>query len=311
MAITLPVAIGVGTRMNLRDLRYLVALADTRHFGKAAERCFVSQPTLSAQSKKLEEYLGVQLLERQPRKVTLTETGAKIVAVARRVLQHSDEIIALARNEHDPLAGKLKLALIPTIGPYLLPLVARRLRKQLPRLQLMLYEYQTQPLLEKLRSGEIDVGLVALPVPDDGLETRALYEEAFTVALPSNHPLAKKTSVKLDDLNGQSLLLLEDGHCLRDQALEVCSRVEVKESEEYRATSLETLWQMVAAGLGVTLLPELATQGPFGSGNALAVRPFSRPVPSRTVGAAWRKSTTRTEALTAVCDVITAVIQER
>jgi LysR family hydrogen peroxide-inducible transcriptional activator len=297
--------------MNLRDLRYLVALADTRHFGKAAERCFVSQPTLSAQIKKLEEYLGVQLLERQPRKVTLTETGIKIVAAARRVLQHSDEIIALARNEHDPLAGKLKLALIPTIGPYLLPLIARRLRKQLPRLQLHLYEYQTQPLLEKLRSGEIDLGILALPVGGEGLETRILYEEPFTLAVPSAHPLAKKSSIKPDDLGGETLLLLEDGHCLRDQALDVCSRVEVKESEDYRGTSLETLRQMVAAGMGVTLLPELATHGPFGSGSALAVRPFARPVPSRTVGAAWRKSTTRTEALEALCDVISTVTKER
>jgi LysR family hydrogen peroxide-inducible transcriptional activator len=297
--------------MNLRDLRYLVALADTRHFGKAAERCFVSQPTLSAQVKKLEEYLGVQLLERQPRKVTLTDTGAKIVAAARRVLQHSDEIIALARNEHDPLAGKLKLALIPTIGPYLLPLVARRLRKQLPRLQLHLYEYQTQQLLEKLRSGEIDLGILALPVGGDGLETRALYDEPFTVAVPSTHHLAKKSSVKLDDLSGETLLLLEDGHCLRDQALEVCSRVDVKENEDYRATSLETLRQMVAAGLGITLLPELATHGPFGSGSAVAVRPFARPVPSRTVGTVWRKSSTRSEALQAVGDIITAVTKER
>jgi LysR family transcriptional regulator, hydrogen peroxide-inducible genes activator len=296
--------------MNLRDLRYLVALADTRHFGKAAERCFVSQPTLSAQIKKLEEYLGVQLLERQPRKVTLTDTGAKIVAAARQVLQHSDAIIALARNEHDPLSGKLKVALIPTIGPYLLPLVARRLRKQLPRLQLLLYEYQTQPLLEKLRSGEIDLAILALPAGGDGLESRALYDEAFTLAVPSTHPLAKKSSVKLDDVSGETLLLLEDGHCLRDQALEVCSRLDVKEDEDYRATSLETLRQMVAAGLGITLLPELATHGPFGSGSALVVRPFARPVPSRTVGAAWRKSSTRTEALHAVCDIISAVTKE-
>ena len=296
--------------MNLRDLRYLVALADTRHFGKAAERCFVSQPTLSAQIKKLEEYLGVQLLERQPRKVTLTETGAKIVAVARRVLQHSDEIIALARNEHDPLAGKLKLALIPTIGPYLLPLVARRLRKRLPRLQLMLYEYQTTPLLERLRSGEIDLGVLALPVTGDGLDTRELYEEPFVLALPGNHALARKASVKLDDLNGESVLLLEDGHCLRDQALEVCNRIDVKENEDYRATSLETLRQMVGAGLGITLLPELATTGPFGSGSGVAVRSFVR-APSRIVGAVWRKSTTRTEALEAVCEVISSVIKER
>jgi LysR family transcriptional regulator, hydrogen peroxide-inducible genes activator len=290
--------------MNLRDLRYFVALADTRHFGKAAERSFVSQPTLSAQIKKLETYLGVQLIERQPRKVTLTEMGARILPLARSILQESDEIVSLARNEHDPLSGKLKVALIPTIGPYLLPLVARKLRKQLPLLKVMLYEYQTQPLLEKLRAGDIDLGILALPVPLDGLEARPLYDEDFTLAVPSNSPLAKRSNVKIDDLSGETLLLLEDGHCLRDQALDVCSRIDVKESEDYRATSLETLRQMVAAGLGITLLPKLATRGPFGSGQGLTVKEFSRPVPSRSIGAVWRKSTARTDAIKAVCDAI-------
>src|ERR1044072_1799762 len=176
--------------MNLRDLRYFVALADTKHFGKAAERSFVSQPTLSAQLKKLENYLGVQLIERQPRRVALTETGAKILPLARSILQESDEIISLARNEHDPLSEKLKLGLIPTIGPYLLPVVTRRLRKQLPRLKLMLYEHQTQQLLEKLRAGDIDLGILALPAPLDGLEARALYDENFTLAVPNPSPLA-------------------------------------------------------------------------------------------------------------------------
>ena len=198
--------------MNLRDLRYFVALADTRHFGKAAERSFVSQPTLSAQIKKLETYLGVQLIERQPRKVTLTETGAKILPLARRIVQESDEIVSTARNEHDPLSGKLKVGLIPTIGPYLLPLLARKLRKRLPRLKLMLYEYQTQPLLDKLRAGDIDLGILALPVPLDGLEARPLYLESFTLAVPTDSPLAKRANIKLDDLNGETLLLLEDGH---------------------------------------------------------------------------------------------------
>ncbi len=290
--------------MNLRDLRYFVALSETRHFGKAAERSFVSQPTLSAQIKKLETYLGVQLIERQPRKVTLTETGAKILPLARRVLQESDEIVSLARNEHDPLSGKLKVGLIPTIGPYLLPLVARKLRKQLPRLKLMLYEYQTQPLLEKLRAGDIDLGILALPVPLDGLDVRALYDEDFTLAVPTASALAKKSNVKVDDLTGETLLLLEDGHCLRDQALDVCSRIDVKESEDYRATSLETLRQMVAAGLGITLLPQLATRGPFGSGQGLVVKAFAKPVPSRSVGAVWRKSTARTAAIKAVCDTL-------
>jgi LysR family hydrogen peroxide-inducible transcriptional activator len=296
--------------MNLRDLRYFVALAETRHFGKAAERSFVSQPTLSAQIKKLENYLGVQLIERQPRQVTLTETGLKILPLARSIIAESDEIVSIARNEHDPLSGKLKVALIPTLGPYLLPLVTRKLRKQLPRLKLMLYEHQTQPLLERLRGGEIDLGILALPVPLDGLEARKLFDEEFTLAVPSQHPLAKKAHVKLDDISGETLLLLEDGHCLRDQALDVCSRVDAKESEDYRATSLETLRQMVAAGLGVTLLPKLATRGPFGSGHGLTVKPFARPVPSRTIGAVWRKSSSRVEAINAVCDVIAATIEE-
>jgi LysR family hydrogen peroxide-inducible transcriptional activator len=296
--------------MNLRDLRYFVALAETRHFGKAAERSFVSQPTLSAQIKKLENYLGVQLIERQPRKVTLTEMGQRILPLARRILQESDEIVSLARNEHDPLSGKLNIAFIPTIAPYLLPLVARKLRKQLPQLKLMLYEYQTQPLLEKLRAGEIELGILALPVPLDGLEARELYDEPFTVALPNQHPLSKRTHVKLDDLTGETLLLLEDGHCLRDQALDVCSMVNVKENEDYRATSLETLRQMVAAGLGITLLPELATRGPFGSGHGLTVKSFAKPIPSRTVGAVWRKSSARAAAIDAVCDVIRTTMLE-
>ena len=202
------------------------------------------------------------------------------------------------------------MALIPTIGPYLLPLVTRKLRKQLPRLKLMLYEYQTEPLLERLRNGDLDIGILALPVPHEGLETRELYEEPFTVAVPHQHALAKKPAVKLDDLTGENLLLLEDGHCLRDQALDVCSKIDVKENEDYRATSLETLRQMVAAGLGITLLPELATRGPFGSGHGLAVKTFARPVPTRTVGAVWRKSTARSEAIDAICDVIRKSLAE-
>jgi LysR family transcriptional regulator, hydrogen peroxide-inducible genes activator len=292
-------------------LKYLVALADTGHFGRAAERTFVSQPTLSAQLKKLEEYLGVKLVERQPKNVQLTEVGKEIVARARRMLIEEDEIIALARNNADPLAGKLKIALIPTIGPYLLPRVMQRIRKALPALRLMLYEHQTEALLKRLRDGEIDLGIMALPVVQEGLESRKLYDEAFTVALPTNHPLALKSTgahaaVKVADLKGQTLLLLEDGHCLRDQALEVCSRVDVREAEDFRATSLETLRQMVVAGLGITLLPELAVESPFGSQRGLTIREFARPAPRRTVGAVWRKSSTRAAAIGAVCDILAA-----
>jgi LysR family hydrogen peroxide-inducible transcriptional activator len=297
--------------MNLKDLKYLVALADTGHFGKAALRTFVSQPTLSAQLKKLEDFLGVKLVERQPKNVQLTDVGKQVVVRARRMLDESDEIIALARNNTDPFAGKLKLALIPTIGPYLLPRVMQKLRKALPHLGLMLYEHQTEPLLKRLHDGEIDLGIVALPIVPDGLESRALYEEAFTVALPNGHPLAVKSTIKVQDLKGQTLLLLEDGHCLRDQALEVCSRVDLREAEDFRATSLETLRQMVVAGLGITLLPETAVEAPFGSQRGLTIRQFTKPAPTRTVGAVWRKSSTRAPAIAAVCDVLGRVMEPK
>jgi LysR family transcriptional regulator, hydrogen peroxide-inducible genes activator len=294
--------------MNLKDLKYLVALADTGHFGRAAQRTFVSQPTLSAQLKKLEEYLGVKLVERHPKNVQLTEVGKEVVARARRMLNEGDEIVALARNNTDPLSGKLKVALIPTIGPYLLPRVMQKLRKALPQLGLMLYEHQTKELLKLLRDGEIDLGILALPLDQEGLESRRLYREEFTVALPSDHPLVQKSSIKASDLKGQTLLLLEDGHCLRDQALEVCSRIDVREAEDFRATSLETLRHMVVAGLGVTLLPELAVESPFGSQRGLVIRQFSKPAPARIVGAVWRKSTTRVAAIEAVCDTIAATM---
>jgi len=298
-------------RMNLKDLKYLVALADTGHFGRAAERTFVSQPTLSAQLKKLEEYLGVKLVERQPRNVQLTEVGKQVVVRARRMLDEGDQIIALGRNNKDPFAGRLKLALIPTIGPYLLPRVMQKIRKALPQLGLMLYEHQTEALLKKLHDGEIDLGIMALPIAQDGMETRELYEEAFTIALPNHHALAAKSTIKVQDLKGQTLLLLEDGHCLRDQALEVCSRVDVREAEDFRATSLETLRQMVVAGLGITLLPETAVESPFGSQRGLTIRQFSKPVPTRTVGAVWRKSSTRAEAIAAVCDILAGAIKPK
>ena len=290
--------------MNLRDLKYLVALADERHFGKAAERCFVSQPTLSAQIKKLEEYLGVALVERQPRKVTLTPAGEQVVERARRVLRDTDEMVDLARLSRDPLAGKLRVGLIPTIGPYLLPRVAVKLRKALPKLQLLLFEYQTAPLLQKLRAGELDLAILALPIHDEGLDSRELYEEPFVVAAPATHRFAKQASVRPSELTGETLLLLEDGHCLRDQALEVCSRIDVREDADFRATSLETLRQMVGAGLGVTLLPQLAVEGPFAASKQLVAVPFSKPTPSRTVGAAWRRSSTRVSAIESVAEVI-------
>jgi LysR family hydrogen peroxide-inducible transcriptional activator len=290
--------------LKLKDLRYLVALADERHFGRAAQACFVSQPTLSAQLKKLEEYLGVQLIERNPGQVTLTEPGEQIVARARRILEASDEVVTLAKSHRDPLAGKLRLAVLPTIGPYLLPRLTREIRKSLPRLELRLYEFQTSVMLEKLHAGAIDVGILALPVATEGLECRRLYDEPFTVAMPEHHRLAKRPSVRVEDLKDESLLLLDDGHCLRDQALEVCSRVGVQEKQDFRATSLETLRQMVATGAGITLLPEMASQGAYGKAQGVVVRPFAKPAPSRKIGAVWRKTSARLQAIEAICKVI-------
>jgi LysR family hydrogen peroxide-inducible transcriptional activator len=290
--------------LKLKDLRYLVAVADLRHFGRAAARCFVSQPTLSAQLKKLEQALGVQLIERAPNNVSLTAAGEEVVARARRILEASDEVVALARSQRDPLAGPLRVGLLPTIGPYLLPRVSPAIRRALPRLQLRLYEYQTAPMLERLRGGELDVGILALPVELTGLESRELYREPFLVALPERHALAAHETLRVADLEGETLLLLEDGHCLRDQALEVCARAGVREPQDFRATSLETLRQMVATGAGVTLLPELAVRGAYRSARGVALRPFARPAPVRHVGAVWRKSSARRAAIDALCKLI-------
>jgi len=290
--------------LKLKDLRYLVAVADTRHFGRAAAACFVSQPTLSAQLRKLEEYLGVQLIERQPRRIALTAAGEAVVAHARRMLEAGDEIVALARAGRDPMAGQLRVALLPTIGPYLLPQVAMKIRKAIPRLELMLYEYQTGPMLEKLRSGEIDLGILALPVAADGLVTRKLYAEPFVLAVPEAHRLALQEQARVADLDGETLLLLEDGHCLRDQALAVCARSNLHEKQNFRATSIETLRQMVATGAGITLLPMLATQGAYGNARGVKLLPLVRPVPTRQIGAVWRKSSARLPAIEAVCELL-------
>jgi len=289
--------------MTLRDLEYLVALADTRHFGRAAERCHVSQPTLSAQLRKLEAFLGVALVERRPRRAALTPAGRSVVERAQRMLQDADDIRALARAAQDPLAGPLKVGLIPTLGPYLLPRVAPGIAKALSGLQLMLHEYQTAPLVERTRSGELDLAILALPADTRGLVTRSLFAEPFLVAMPRNHRLAAKKRVRAAELEGEKLLLLEEGHCLRDQALDVCARAGTEE-QDFRATSLETLRQMVGAGLGITLLPRLAAEGPFASARGLAVRPFLPPSPNRVIGAAWRRSTSRAQAIAAVCDIV-------
>ncbi len=276
--------------MNLRDLRYLVALAEHKHFGRAAEASFVSQPTLSTQIRKLEDELGVALVERTPRKVLLTEVGQEITARARDVLNEVDQIKAIARRTVDPESGTLRLGIFPTLGPYLLPHVIPRIRERFPRLELLLTEEKTEVVLRLLREGRLDAGILALPIHDPQLHSQLLFEEPFVLAVPDDNPLAARSALRLDDLADQSVLLLEDGHCLRDQALEVCQLAGAGEKAGFRATSLETLRQMVAAHVGITLLPVLAVKPPVPQAAHVRLVQFRTPAPSRKIAMVWRKS---------------------
>jgi LysR family transcriptional regulator, hydrogen peroxide-inducible genes activator len=276
--------------MNLRDLQYLVALAENKHFGRAAAASFVSQPTLSTQIRKLEEELGVALVERAPRKVLLTEVGREIALRARAVLGEIEQIRAAAQRTRDPESGTVRLGVFPTLGPYLLPHVVPTIRRRFPRLELLLTEEKTEVLLRMLREGRLDAAILALPLHDDQLHHEFLFEEDFVLAVPEGHALATKAALKLDDLGEYNLLLLEDGHCLRDQALEVCQLTGAVERSGFRATSLETLRQMVAAGVGITLLPSLAVKPPVAPSADIRLVPFRGKPPSRRIAMVWRKS---------------------
>ncbi|MEZ5460750.1 DNA-binding transcriptional regulator OxyR [Dokdonella sp.] len=276
--------------MNLRDLRYLVALSEHKHFGRAAEACFVSQPTLSTQIMKLEDELGVTLVERTPRKVLLTEVGQEIVQRARDVLHEVDQIKAIARRTLDPESGTVRLGIFPTLGPYLLPHVVPPIRKRFPNLELLLVEEKTEIILRQLREGRLDAGILALPVHDNQLHMEKLFDEPFVLAVPEGNPLAALRNIRLDDLADQNLLLLEEGHCLRDQALEVCQLAGTGERSGFRATSLETLRQMVAANVGITLLPTLAVKPPVPQVEHMKLIEFKSRAPSRHIAMVWRKS---------------------
>ena len=290
--------------MNLRDLQYLVALAEQRHFGRAAEACFVSQPTLSMQIRKLEDELGAALFERAPRKVMLTPAGHEVLERARRILSEVEQMKEAARRSKDPEAGSLRLGVFPTLGPYLLPHVVPQLRERFPQLQLLLVEEKSDVLLERLREGRLDAALLALPVQDEQLHAQFLFEEPFVLAAPAQHPLAREASLSVDALNDETLLLLEDGHCLRDQALDVCRRSGAQEKAGFRATSLETLRQMVAAGAGVTLLPALAVHASVAQPRNIRLVPFRAPPPSRRIALVWRKSSAMDGFLRTLADAI-------
>lgn len=289
--------------MNLRDLKYLVALADHRHFGRAAAACFISQPTLSTQIRKLEEELGVALVERAPRRVMLTPAGRDAAERARRIVADVEEMREAARRSQNPEAGTVRLGIFPTLGPYLLPHVVQQVRARFPQLELLLVEEKTEVILRQLREGRLDAGVLALPLHDDQLHLEFLFEEPFLLAVPETHALASAKSLTMQDLTHESLLLLEDGHCLRDQALDVCHLAGAGEKSGFRATSLETLRQMVAANVGITLLPVLSVKPPVAPSQDVHLLPFEAPAPSRRIAMVWRRSSAMSEFLEKLAEV--------
>jgi len=280
--------------MNLRSMQYIVTTADLLSFSKAAKQCNVSQPTLSEQIKKIEDLLDIIIFERSNKKVIITDEGREIVESARKILREMDNIKQISDNKKDPCGGTLSIGAFPTLAPYIFPTLVPRIKKHLPKIRLILVEEKTEQLLEKLREGQIDAALLALPIEDNSLNVRPLFIDKFFVALPPSHPLAEKESIGIKELSDHELLLLEEGHCLRDQALEVCSKVGLETKENFRATSLETLRQMIKAGTGITFMPEIAiSKGETG----IKYIPFKKPIPTRTIALVWRKTTNREKLL--------------
>ena len=293
--------------MNLRDLEYLVALADNCHFGHAAEHCCVSQPTLSGQLRKLEEELGVILFERTKRSVEITPPGEAIVVHARRVLEQADALRQLAQSYQDPLAGPLRMGAIPTLSPYLMPLVLKPLNKCYPQIKLVLSEELTDTLLNRLGKHEIDAALLATPVEDPALESIPLFDEPFWLVHPRGHTLSGKKKIIQSDLDGTDLLLLSEGHCLAEQAMMVCHMQERSaqgDMADLRAASLETLLQMVGAGFGCTLLPALALNTASARDKSIIARQLKLPDTYRRVSLVYRRTFPRRQALEAFARVV-------
>jgi len=293
--------------MNLRDLKYLVAVADTHHFSQAAERCFVSQPTLSGQIKKLEEELGVTLFERTKRSVETTPQGEAIVAQARQVLEQADALQQLAQSYQDPLIGPLRMGAIPTLSPYLMPLILKPLKKQYSQIKLVLTEELTDMLLTRLGKHEIDAALLATPVDDPDFESIPLFDEPFWLVHPRSHPLAERKKIIQADLDSADLLLLAEGHCLAEQAMEVCHLQERDvqgEMADLRAASLETLLQMVAAGFGSTLLPALALKTISARDRGIKARQLQLPDTFRRISLVYRRTFPRRQVLEAFTEVV-------
>jgi LysR family hydrogen peroxide-inducible transcriptional activator len=304
--------------MTLTELRYIVAVAREHHFGRAAEACFVSQPTLSVSIKKLEEELDVKIFERGANEVTVTPLGGEIVRQAQAVIEQAAAIKEIAKRGKDPVSGPLRLGVIYTIGPYLLPDLVRHAIELVPRMPLMLHENFTAKLLEMLRTGELDCAIMAEPFPDAGLAVAPLYDEPFMAAVPKQHPLARRKSISTEELKSQTMLLLGTGHCFRDHVLEVCPEYARFVSnppdggrggfdgirQSFEGSSLETIKYMVASGMGVTVVPQLSV--PKDVQPHIRYIPFTRPVPTRRVVLAWRRTFTRYEAVAALRNAIYA-----
>ena len=302
---------------TFRQLEHLVLLAEHGHFGRAATACHVTQSTLSASIKELENILQASLVDRTKRRVVLTPLGHEIVERARRILRDGEDLVEAARAESEPLSGTLRMGVVPTIGPFLLPNILPRLRRAYPALRLYLVEDLTSRLVEELHAGRLDILLLALPY-DCGnvevrahVEVRALFQDPFKVALPRGHPLAGGKTVDLEQLRHTGLLLLKEGHCLRDQALAACRLADRKEVEPVEATSLHTLVQMVDNGFGATLLPQLAIDGGILSGTMLAVLPTAGEQPSRTIGLIWRRGTRRQREFDLLASELGRLVEER
>jgi len=296
--------------MTLTELRYIVAVARERHFGRAAEACFVSQPTLSVAIKKLEEELDLKIFERGANEISVTPLGEAIVRQAQQVIEQAAAIKEIAKRGKDPLAGPLKLGIIYTIGPYLLPDLVKHAIEMTPQMPLMLQENFTVKLLDMLRTGELDCAIMAEPFPDTGLAIAPLYDEPFMVAVPKAHPLTKRKSISAEELKRETMLLLGTGHCFRDQVLEVCPEFARFSTDtdgmrkSFEGSSLETIKHMVASGMGVTVVPKLSV--PREAQDHVKYIAFDAPVPSRRVVLAWRRSFTRYEAIAALRNAVYA-----
>lgn len=290
--------------VSFRQLEYLVAVADHLHFRRAAAACNVSQPALSAQIQQLEAMFAAQLVERSQRRVLLTPIGKDVVARARGILADVDALKETVRMQAPPLAGAFRLGVIPTVGPYVLPALLPCVRAEFPEAELYLREEKTADLVSQLRSGEIDLALLALPIAGDDLQSLPLFEDAFVLAMAADHELAGRQKVTEAELAGRPLLLLDDGHCLRDQALQVFAASGQVSVTDFSATSLNTLLQMVAGGLGLTLMPSLALKVEVRANSGLEFRRFKDPQPCRQIGLLWRRSSRRRADVQAIAGII-------